>query len=255
MRAGGGDGPGAPVLEVSGLAARRGAVEVLHGLDVEVSVGEILAVIGPNGAGKSTLLGTIAGVFPPTAGRIRLAGYDLTGSPAEEIVRRGICLVPERRQIWSVLTVEQNLILGGYHRYWRDRRGVRADVARQLRAFPKLGEMVHRLGGHLSGGEQQMLAIGRGLMSRPRVLMLDEPSLGLAPRVVREIMQTLHTLRRTEGLTVVLVEQNVKAAMLIADRVLVMERGRVVLRGRPDELMAHPGVRSAYLGKGYEAVG
>ncbi len=255
MTSAGGTGSGIPVLEVSGLAARRGVVEVLHGLDLTVSEREILAVIGPNGAGKSTLLGTVAGVFPPTAGRIRLAEHDLTGSPAEEIVRLGICLVPERRQIWSVLTVEQNLILGGYHRYWRDRRGVRADVARPLRAFPKLGEMMHRLGGHLSGGEQQMLAIGRGLMSRPRVLMLDEPSLGLAPRVVREIMQTLHTLRQTEGLTVVLVEQNVKAAMMIADRVLVMERGRIVLRGRPDELMAHPGVRSAYLGKGYEAVG
>ncbi len=245
----------APLLEVSALVTPRGGTQVLHGIDLDVLTGEVVALIGPNGAGKSTLLGTLAGVFPPTAGSICLAGRDLTGRPAEEIVRAGLCLVPERRQIFNRLTVRENLILGGYHRYWRDRGGVRADVARPLRIFPKLAEMVHRSGGHLSGGEQQMLAIGRGLMSRPRVLLLDEPSLGLAPRVVREIMQTLQDLRRAEGLTVVLVEQNVKAAMLIADRVCVMERGRIVLRGRPDELMAHPGVRSAYLGKGYEAVG
>jgi len=244
----------ASLLEVSGVMTRRGGVEVLHGIDLDVAAGEVVALIGPNGAGKSTLLGTIAGIFPPAEGRIRLGGQDLTGQLVEEIVRVGICLVPERRQIWSGLTVRQNLVLGGYHRYWRDRSGVQADVARHLRTFPKLAEMVHRSGGHLSGGEQQMLAIGRGLMSRARLLLLDEPSLGLAPRVVREIMQTLQSLRLTEGLTVVLVEQNVKAAMMIADRVYVMERGRIALRGRPAELMAHPGVRSAYLGKGYEAV-
>jgi len=244
-----------PLLEVSGIATRRGGVEVLREIDLDVGAGNVLALIGPNGAGKSTLLGTIAGVFPPAAGRIRLADLDLTRWPAERIVRLGLCLVPERRQIFNGLTVHQNLLLGGYHRYWRDRSGVRADVGRALRIFPKLAEMLHRPGGHLSGGEQQMLAIGRGLMSRPRVLLLDEPSLGLAPRVVREIMQTLRTLQRAEGLTVVLVEQNVKAAMLIADRVCVMERGRIVLRGRPEELMAHPGVRSAYLGRGYEVAG
>ncbi len=245
----------APLLEVCGIRTRRGGIEVLHGIDLDVRAGEIVAVIGPNGAGKSTLLGTIAGVFPPAGGRVRLAGHDLGRRAAEEIVRMGVCLVPERRQIWSGLTVRQNLLLGGYHRYWRDRAGVRADVARPLRIFPKLAELIHRAGGHLSGGEQQMLAIARGLMSRPRVLLLDEPSLGLAPRVVREITQTLEQLRRAEGLAVVLVEQNVKAAMLVADRVCVMERGRIVLRGRPAELLAHPGVRSAYLGKGYEVAG
>ncbi len=243
----------APLLEVSGLVARRGGVEVLHGVDLDVSAGEIVAVIGPNGAGKSTLLGTIAGVFPPASGRVRLAGEDVTGQPAEAVVRRGVCLVPERRQIWSGLSVRQNLVLGGYTRYWHDRRGVAAGVAHPLRVFPKLGEMLGRLGGQLSGGEQQMLAIGRGLMARPRLLLLDEPSLGLAPRVAREIMGTLQNLRRTEGLTVVLVEQNVKAAMVIADHVCVMERGQIVLRGRPAELLEHPGIRSAYLGKGYEA--
>ncbi len=242
----------APLLEVSALVTRRGGVEVLHGVDLEVAAGEIVAVIGPNGAGKSSFLGTIAGIFPPAAGRIRVAGEDITGRPAEAIVRLGICLVPERRQIWSTLSVRQNLVLGGYARYWRDRRGVAADVAHPLRVFPKLGEMLRRLGGHLSGGEQQMLAIGRGLMARPRLLLLDEPSLGLAPRLVREIMHVLQDLRRAGGLTVVLVEQNVKAAMMIADQVCVMERGQIVLRGRPPELLEHPGIRSAYLGKGYE---
>jgi branched-chain amino acid transport system ATP-binding protein len=244
-----------PLLEAVGLATRRGGAEVLHGIDLEVAAGEIVALIGPNGAGKSSLLGTIAGIFPSAAGRIRLSGRDITGQPAEQIIRLGICLVPERRQIWSGLSVRQNLLLGGYHRYWRDQRGVAADIAHPLKVFPKLGEMIHRLGGHLSGGEQQMLAIGRGLMARPRLLLLDEPSLGLAPRVTREIMSTLQDLRRAEGLTVVLVEQNVKAAMMIADRVCVMERGQIVLRGRPQELLEHPGVRSAYLGRGYETDG
>ncbi|HLN14809.1 MAG TPA: ABC transporter ATP-binding protein [bacterium] len=245
----------APLLDVSGMDARRGRVEVLRAIDLDVSAGEVLAITGPNGAGKSTLVGAIAGVYPPSAGRVRLAGRDVTGWPAEQIVPLGLCLVPERRQIWNDLTVEEHLILGGYHRYWHDRRGVRADIAYPLRLFPRLGELVHRLGGHLSGGEQQMLAIGRGLMARPRVLLLDEPSLGLAPRVVREIMRTLAQLCAAEGLAVVLVEQNLKAAMTIAGRLCIMERGRIVLRGRPDELLAHPGVRSAYLGKGYEVLG
>lgn len=245
----------ATLLEASGLVTRRGGVEILHGIDLDVYPGEVVALIGPNGAGKSTLLGTLAGIFPPVAGRVVLAGHPITGRPAEEVVRLGLCLVPERRQIFNTLTVFQNLVLGAYHRYWQDRRGVLADLAGPLRVFPRLAGMPRRLGGNLSGGEQQMLAIGRGMMARPRILLLDEPSLGLAPRVVREIMETLGKLRREEGLAVLLVEQNVKAAMMIADRVCVMERGRIVLRGRPDELMAHPGVRSAYLGKGYEVLG
>jgi branched-chain amino acid transport system ATP-binding protein len=245
----------APLLLVSGAVTRRGGVEVLRGIDLEVQPGEALALIGPNGAGKSTLLGTIAGLYPPAAGRVRLGGRDITGRPAEEIVRLGLSLVPERRQVWAGLSVREHLLLGGYHRYWRDRAGVRGDTARPLRIFPRLAEMIDRPGGHLSGGEQQMLAIARGLMSRPRVLLLDEPSLGLAPRLVREIMRVLGELRRAEGLTVVLVEQNVRAAMMIADRACVMERGRIVLRGRVAELLAHPGVRSAYLGKGYEVPG
>ncbi len=245
----------APLLQVSGLVSRRGDVEVLHGIDLEVRPGEVLAIIGPNGAGKSTLLGTIAGVYPARAGTITFAGRPITGLPAEAAVRLGISLVPERRQVFNLLTVRENLLLGGYHRYWRHRAEVRADVAVPQGIFPKLLDLDRRLGGSLSGGEQQMLAIGRGLMSRPRILLLDEPSLGLGPLVVREIVHVLERLRRAEGLTVVLVEQNVKAAMAIADRACVMERGRIVLRGTPNELLAHPGIKAAYLGKGYEIAG
>ena len=244
-----------PLLVASELTVRRGRAEVLHSVDLELVPGEILALIGPNGAGKSTLLGTIAGLHPPAAGRITLAGARLDGRAAEEIVARGICLVPERRQIFATLTVRENLLLGAYHRRWRDRGRLRADLAGPLAVFPPLTTMLRRLGGNLSGGEQQMLAIARGLMSQPRVLLLDEPSLGLAPRLVREIMQTLAALRDRERLTVLLVEQNVRAALSIADRACVMERGRIILRGRPDELLAHPDVRSAYLGKGYEVTG
>jgi branched-chain amino acid transport system ATP-binding protein len=245
----------APLLEVSGLVARRGSVQVLHGVDLDVQPGEVLAIIGPNGAGKSTLLGTIAGVYPPRAGKIIFDGRSISGVAAETIVRLGVSLVPERRQVFNTLTVRHNLVLGGYHRYWRNRAEVSADVARPYTIFPKLAALDRRLGGTLSGGEQQMLAIGRGLMARPRVLLLDEPSLGLAPLVVREIVHALERLRSDEGLTVVLVEQNVKVAMAIADRVCVMERGRIALRGTPTELLAHPGIKSAYLGKGYEIAG
>jgi branched-chain amino acid transport system ATP-binding protein len=244
-----------PLLGVSGLVAQRGAVEVLHGIDLEVHAGEVLAIIGPNGAGKSTLLGTIAGVYPARAGTIALDGRPITRLPAEAVVRLGISLVPERRQVFNLLTVRENLLLGGYHRYWRHRAEVRADVGVPQGIFPRLVDLDRQLGSSLSGGEQQMLAIGRGLMSRPRILLLDEPSLGLGPLIVREIVRALERLRRAEGLTVVLVEQNVKAAMAIADRACVMERGRIVLRGTPHELLAHPGIKAAYLGKGYEIAG
>jgi len=179
----------------------------------------------------------------PCAGTIALDGRPIAGLTAEAIVSRGINLVPERRQIFKTLTVRENLMLGAYHRYWRHRAEVRDDIARPRAIFPPLAALDRRLAGTLSGGEQQMLAIGRGLMSRPRILLLDEPSLGLAPLAVREITRALERLRRVEGLT---------AAMAIADRVCVMERGRIILRGTPGELLAHPGIRSAYLGKGYE---
>lgn len=244
-----------PLLQISGLVARRGSVQVLHGVDLDVRAGEILAIIGPNGAGKSTLMGVIAGVYRPRAGAIVLNGHPITGLSAEAAVRLGLSLVPERRQVFNTLTVRENLLLGAYHRYWRDRAGVHAGVSQPYAIFPKLAALDRRLGGTLSGGEQQMLAIGRGLMACPRILLLDEPSLGLAPLVAREIFQALERLRRAEGLTVLLVEQNVKAAFGIADRVSVMERGRIVLQGTPDALLAHPGIKAAYLGKGYELAG
>jgi branched-chain amino acid transport system ATP-binding protein len=244
------------LLSVSGLSVRRGGTPVLREIDLDLMPGEILALIGPNGAGKSTLLGAIAGVYRPEAGRVVLAGLGrLDGRPAEEVVRHGVALVPERRQIFATLSVRENLLLGAYSRYWRERGRLWLDLAAPLAVFPRLAEMPRRPGGNLSGGEQQMLAIARGLMSRPKVLLLDEPSLGLAPRLVREIMQTLTTLRLQQRLAVLLVEQNVKAALSVADRVCVMERGRIVLRGRPDEVMAHPDVHSAYLGRGYEVTG
>jgi len=244
-----------PLVQVLGLVARRGDVEVLHGIDLEVHAGEVLAIIGPNGAGKSTLLGTIAGVYPARAGTIALGGRPITRLPAEAVVRLGISLVPERRQVFNLLTVRENLLLGGYHRYWRHRAEVRADLGVPQGIFPRLRDCDRQLGSSLSGGEQQMLAIGRALMSRPRILLLDEPSLGLGPLVVREIVRALERLRRAEGLTVILVEQNVKVALAIADRACVMERGRIVLRGTPHELLAHPGIKAAYLGKGYEIAG
>jgi branched-chain amino acid transport system ATP-binding protein len=243
------------LLAVSGLVVRRGGTEVLHGIDLDVRPGEILALIGPNGAGKSTLLGALAGVYPAAAGRITFSGERVDGRPAEALVARGIALVPERRQIFATLTVRDNLLLGAYHRYWRDRRRLWLDLAGPLAMFPRLADRPHHRAGTLSGGEQQMLAIARGLMSRPRVLLLDEPSLGLAPRLVRDIMDTLTTLRARERLAVLLVEQNVKAALSIADRACVLERGRIVLRGLPQDLLTHPDVRSAYLGKGYEVTG
>jgi branched-chain amino acid transport system ATP-binding protein len=242
----------APLLSASGLAVRRGAIDVLHGVDLEVRPQEIVGIIGPNGAGKSTLLGAIAGLYPVRAGEVWFDGRAMTGTGAEAAVRAGLSLVPERRQVFSRLTVRENLLLGAYVRYWRERHAVRADLARPRAVFPRLAALDGQPAGALSGGEQQMLAIGRALMSRPRVLLLDEPSLGLAPMVVREIMEALGRLRRDEGLTVVLVEQNVKAATATADRLCVMERGRIVLRGAPDELLAHPRIRAAYLGKGYE---
>jgi branched-chain amino acid transport system ATP-binding protein len=171
----------APRLEVSGVVARRGEVEVLHGIDLEVRPGEVLAIIGPNGAGKSTLLGTIAGIFIPRVGAIVLDGRPIAGLSAEAVVRLGVSLVPERRQIFNTLTVRDNLLLGGYHRYWHDRVGVRADVSRPRAIFPKLAALDGRLGGTLSGGEQQMLAIGRGLCRAPASSCWTSPRWGWPP--------------------------------------------------------------------------
>jgi branched-chain amino acid transport system ATP-binding protein len=242
------------MLDVAGLTAGYGRLEVLHAVDLEVADGELLAVLGANGAGKSTLLRVVSGLLRPTGGTVRLGGQDVTGLPAERLAGRGLAHVPEGRLIFPTLPVEDNLTLGAYARR-RDRAGVAADRNRVLDLFPRLRGRLGQPAGTLSGGEQQMLAVGRGLMARPRLLVLDEPSLGLAPRVVAEIMAVLDRLRRDEGLTILLVEQNVHAAFSVADRVCVLDRGRVAMRGDPATLAGDPRVQAAYLGGGYAAAG
>ena len=237
------------MLDVQGLSARYGAVAALRDVSLAVRPGELVALIGANGAGKSTLLRAIAGLLVPSAGRIALEGRDITGEPPEAILRAGIALVPERRRVFADLTVVDNLELGGYALpRGRDfRRGLDAGVAEAYRLFPVLERRRRQLAGTLSGGEQQMLAIGRALMSRPRLLLCDEPSLGLAPRIVQEIMQLLGTLRAA-GTTILLVEQNARMALRAADRAYVLETGSVVLSGTGAELLEDDQLKAAYLG-------
>src|SRR5262245_15110330 len=239
-------GPGARaiMLKVENLTSRYDRVEALHSVSFEVGAGEIVTLIGSNGAGKTTLMRAISGVQPIARGRIEFDGAAIERAPAHLRVARGIAQVPEGRQVFAPLSIEDNLRLGAFRR----RDGL---VARDLESvyalFPALAERRHRLAGGLSGGQQQMLAIGRALMSLPRLLLLDEPSMGLAPILVDQILDTLVALRR-DGLTIVLVEQNVSAALAIADRAYVLETGRIVLAGRADALMHDPRVRETYLG-------
>jgi branched-chain amino acid transport system ATP-binding protein len=237
------------LLEVSGLSARYGPVWALRGVSLEVRAGELVALIGANGAGKSTLLRAIAGLLGPAAGRVTLDGQDVTGRAPEAILRAGAALVPERRRIFGDLTVLDNLELGGYALpRGRDfRRGLAAGVDAAYTLFPVLRQRSGQLAGTLSGGEQQMLAIGRALMSRPRLLLCDEPSLGLAPLVVQEIMKLLARLRET-GTTILLVEQNARLALRFADRAYVLEVGRVALSGASADLLANDQLKAAYLG-------
>jgi len=234
---------------VSGLSARYGPVWALRDVSLEVRAGELVALIGANGAGKSTLLRAIAGLLGPAAGRVTLDGQDVTGRTPEAILRAGAALVPERRRIFGDLTVLDNLELGGYARpRGRDfRRGLAAGVDAAYTLFPVLRQRSGQLAGTLSGGEQQMLAIGRALMSRPRLLLCDEPSLGLAPLVVQEIMKLLARLRET-GTTILLVEQNARLALRFADRAYVLEVGRVALSGTSADLLANDQLKAAYLG-------
>jgi branched-chain amino acid transport system ATP-binding protein len=240
------------MLEVRGLAAGYGRLEVLHGIDLDVADGELLAVLGANGAGKTTLLRAVSGLLRPTAGTVRLAGRDVTGHPAERLAGHGLAHVPEGRLVFPTLPVEDNLTLGAYARR-RHKGGTAEDRARVLELFPRLRDRLGQPAGSLSGGEQQMLAVGRGLMARPRLLLLDEPSLGLAPKIVAEITAVLARLRDDHGLTILLVEQNVHAAFAVADRVLVFDRGRVAMEGDPATLAGDRRVQSAYLGGGYAA--
>jgi branched-chain amino acid transport system ATP-binding protein len=237
------------LLEVRGLSARYGAVAALRDVSLDVRAGEMVALIGANGAGKSTLLRTIAGLMPPAAGRVALEGRDVTGRPPEAILRAGIALVPERRRVFADLTVLDNLQLGGYAlpRGGDFRRRLDAGVDDAYRLFPVLHRRRDQLAGTLSGGEQQMLAIGRALMSRPRLLLCDEPSLGLAPLIVQEMMRLLAALREA-GTTILLVEQNARMALRAADRAYVLETGSVVLAGSAAELLDNDELKAAYLG-------
>ncbi len=232
-------------LTVEGLRAGYGAVEALHGVALHVEPGEIVALLGANGAGKTTTLRAISGLLRTTAGSIRLDGESLAGVPAHEVVARGLVQVPEGRRLFATLTVRENLGLGAFAR--RDPSGVEASRAFVHRLFPVLRERERQLAGTLSGGEQQMLAIGRALMAAPKVLLLDEPSLGLSPILVRTILGAIREVNAA-GVSVLLVEQNARAALRLARRAYVLVTGAVVLEGPARELAEDPGVRKAYLG-------
>ena len=232
-------------LAVENLDVYYGAVHALKGVSLHVEAGEVVTLIGANGAGKTTLLRTISGIVPARSGRITFEGKDITKLPAHEIVGLGVSQSPEGRMVFANLSVEDNLELGAYRR--RDRDGIKQDRDKVFHLFPRLLERKKQLSGTLSGGEQQMLAMGRALMSRPRVLLLDEPSLGIAPLLVRDIFKTIGEINR-QGTTVLLVEQNAHMALGIAQRGYVLETGRVVLEDTAAALAANDEVRAAYLG-------
>ena len=236
------------MLKVENLVTYHGRIKVLHGLSFHVDAGEIVAIVGPNGAGKSTLLGTLAGLYKPAQGKISLDGAALEGLPAYKMVRKGIHLVPEGRQIFMPLTVKENLLLGMYPHYFTQRNKTAERLERVLTIFPNLKKHLHQPAGGLSGGEQQMLAIGRAIMSEPKIMMLDEPSMGLAPRIVSEILKVMKRIRDDLKTRIILVEQNVHAALKIADRAYVLERGNFVLADSAQRLLNHPHIRAAYLG-------
>ncbi len=233
------------LLEIRDLHVHYGNIHALKGISLDVAEGEIVTLIGANGAGKSTTLNAISGLVRPSAGSIRYGGEDITRVPAHEIVARGVVQVPEGRRIFARLTVRENLLMGAYR--VRDRRSIEEGIERVFAMFPRLKEREHQVCGTLSGGEQQMLAIGRALMTRPRVLLMDEPSMGLAPVLVDGIFATIRYLHE-EGTTILLVEQNARMALSVADRGYVVETGRIVLADTAAALQANDAVRRAYLG-------
>jgi branched-chain amino acid transport system ATP-binding protein len=238
----------APVLEVRDLRVRYGAIEALRGVSLDVSKGELVALIGSNGAGKSTCLKALAGILRPAGGSIKLGGEEIVGQPAHRIVARGLVLVPEGRRLFGDQTVLDNLLLGAYRRKpAAGQKNLVAQAEEYLDQFPILRERQHLPAGGLSGGQQQMLAISRGLMASPELILLDEPSLGLAPLLVKQVFEIITSLRRT-GRTILLVEQMAKLALRVADRAYVLEHGRIVLHGTARELLAHPEVTRGYLG-------
>lgn len=240
-----------PVLQVKALQVGYGKAAAVHGISLAVGSGEIVTVIGPNGAGKSTLLNAIAGALPAsgtTHGTVLLDGLDLSGVAIEARVARGMSLVPEKRELFGSMSVEDNLLLGSYHRYRAGEAGYADQRDGVYDLFPRLRERRRQAAGTLSGGERQMLAVGRALMAKPRLLMLDEPSLGLAPLITKEIYQIIVRLRQS-GVAILLVEQNARAALQVADRAYVLELGKVVLAGPAVEIAHDPVIIATYLGQ------
>ena len=239
------------MLRIRNLQTYYGRIRVLDNVSLSVKPGEVVTLIGANGAGKSTILNCISRLIPCREGEIFFQGQRINGQPPEAVVRLGICQVPEGRQIFQPLTVLENLELGAYLRYGKRNRGsIQQDMDMVFSLFPVLAERLQQVSGTLSGGEQQMLAIGRALMSRPKLLLLDEPSMGLAPRVVADIFHTVVKLRQ-EGLTILIVEQNARAVLRIADRGYVLETGKIILQGSASELLEDHDVKRAYLGRDY----
>jgi branched-chain amino acid transport system ATP-binding protein len=241
------------VFEVHDVHVAYGAVTALRGVSLEVNSGEIVCLLGANGAGKSTTLRTISGLLHPLKGEIVLNGEPIHRLTAEAIAKRGISHVPEGRHVFPGLTVRENLVLGASNRKGTGRDERTEDLARAFKIFPDLERLQHALGWTLSGGQQQMLAIARGLMARPHVLLMDEPSLGLAPILVQEVFRVIKEINAIGGTTILLVEQNATMALAISHRGYVMETGRIVLQGSAEELLKNPQVRDAYLGGGKAA--
>jgi branched-chain amino acid transport system ATP-binding protein len=234
------------MLELLGVHASYGNIEALKGIDLSIEEGEIIALLGANGAGKTTTLKTITGLISLKHGTISFQGKDIRGQSTESLVGMGLIMVPEGRRIFPSLSVMENIRMGAYLR--RDKKEIEKDLEYVLNLFPILSARSSQYGGTLSGGEQQMLAISRGLMGRPRMLLLDEPSLGLAPIVIRSIFGTIQKINAEQGTTILLVEQNANKALMVADRAYIMTTGRIALQGTAQDLLADEGVKKAYLG-------
>ena len=235
------------MLEVRGLVTNYGMIEALKGVDISAAEGRITCVLGPNGAGKTTLLMTIAGLLRPRRGSVAFEGRDITGAPSAAVVRRGLALVPENRLVFPDMTVRENLVAGAYTRLARERAEAMADLDRMLERFPGLKARVNADAGTLSGGEQQMLAVARALMTRPRCLLMDEPSLGLAPLIVAEVFQLIRELNE-DGVTILLVEQNAHMALTVAHHFFLLDQGRVAFDGDPGAMAEDEVIQRAYLG-------
>jgi len=235
-----------PLLELRKLEVAYGGIHAVKGIDLVVGQGELVALIGANGAGKTTTLKGITGLQPVKAGAIHYNGNDITGKPAFQLVRDGLAMVPEGRGVFGALTIEENLAMGAYTR--SDHAAIAQDIERVYGLFPRLKERRRQTAGTLSGGEQQMLAMGRAMLSRPKLLLLDEPSMGLAPLMVQKVFETVLAIAR-EGVTILLIEQNAKLALEVSNRAYVMESGEITLSGDAKQLLSDPKVRAAYLGE------